>query len=134
LTPFGTLHHVGIVVADMEPASTNLEALLEGRVVDEGHDEPLGARWRWIVSPGNPVVELVTATGDGPIADYLAKRGEGLHHLSFLPASLDAALEHTHRCGLGVIGENRDHSGYEEFFVTPALTGRALLHAFRPLP
>jgi methylmalonyl-CoA/ethylmalonyl-CoA epimerase len=132
LSQFGRLHHVGIVVRELETASTNIQALVEGWVSDGGHDEPLGARWLWIESPGNPIIEVVTAVGDGPIADYLARHGEGLHHLSFATESLDAALDHVRRCGFSVIGEDRDHSGYEEFFVPPALTGRALFHSFRP--
>jgi methylmalonyl-CoA/ethylmalonyl-CoA epimerase len=131
--PFGRLHHIGIVVKELEPTRSTIRELLQGCVVDEGEDQPLGARWLWIESPGNPIIELVTASGDGPIADYLARHGEGLHHVSFQTGSLDESLAHVHRCGFGVVGENRDHSGYEEFFVAPAVTGRALFHSFRPL-
>lgn len=131
--PFGPLHHIGIVVKQLEPARSAIRELLQGRVVDEGEDQPLGAQWLWIESPGNPIIELVTASGQGPIAEYLERHGEGLHHLSFQTVSLDESLAHVHRCGFGVVGESRDHSGYEEFFVSPALTGRALFHSFRPL-
>lgn len=127
---FGSLHHIGIVVHDLDATSGNIEALLQGRIIDEGFDEPLGARWRWVAAPGSPIIELVTATGEGPIADYLSRRGPGLHHLSFWPASLDASLSHVRRCGFGILGENRDHSGHEEFFVRPEWTGSALFHSF----
>ena len=133
MSTFGRLHHVGIAVNELEPACRNVAALLEGRVIKQGADESFGARWLWIGSPGNPVIELLAPIGDGPIADWLLRRGQGLHHLSFVPDSLDESLAHVHRCGLGVIGENRSHAGYEEFFIAPALTGRALFHSFREL-
>ncbi len=131
--PFGALHHVGIIVEDLDAVCDRLTTLLNGHVADEGVDDPLGARWLWIESVGSPIVELVAPIGNGPIAEYFARRGEGLHHLSFLSASLEDSLAHVHRCGLGAIGENRNHSGYEEFFVDPSATGRALFHCFRAL-
>jgi methylmalonyl-CoA/ethylmalonyl-CoA epimerase len=131
--PFGPLHHIGIVVEDFAMACRNIAGLVGGRVIDQGEDGPLAARWIWIASPGSPIIELVTPTGDGPIAAYLARNGAGLHHLSYLATSLDASIEHARGCGLGIVGENRDHSGYEEFFVDPAATSGALFHSFRAL-
>lgn len=130
---FGPLHHVGIVVESFTPARENICKLLGGTVVDEGGDEELQSDWLWIESPGNPVIELLTATGPGPIADYLDRRGPGIHHLSHRPESLDGSLRHVRGCGLPAIGENRDHAGYEEFFVHPSATGGALFHSFREL-
>ena len=133
-SPFGTLHHVGLVVPELQPTVDNLCALLRGRVVDEGQDEPLAAAWTWIESEANPIMEVVAPIdAGGPIATYLARHGPGLHHVSFRPERLDDALAHVRDCGFGVIGEDRSHSGFEEFFVAPAATGHALLHAFREL-
>jgi methylmalonyl-CoA/ethylmalonyl-CoA epimerase len=120
-------------VREFEPARANITALLHGSVTSEGFDEKLAAQWIWIESPGNPIIELVAPTDDGPVASWIEKRGEGLHHLSFMPDSLDASLGHARDCGLHVIGEDRAHSGYEEFMVTPADTGNALFHSFRAL-
>jgi methylmalonyl-CoA/ethylmalonyl-CoA epimerase len=131
--PFGALHHIGILVEDLDAASTNIQALLDGELVEGGVDEQLSARWQFIAVAGSPLIEVLTPAGDGPIADYFSKHGPGVHHLSFEPASLDASLEHTRRCGLDIVGENRDHSGHEEFFVQPKLTGGALFHSFRAL-
>lgn len=133
LSPFGALHHVGIAVHDLDASAENIRALLNGRTIDEGVDALLGARWLWIEAAGSPIIEVVTSTGEGPIADYLSRHGPGLHHLSFQPASFDASLEHTKECGFSIVGENRDHTGYEEFFVSPELTGGALFHSFRRL-
>jgi methylmalonyl-CoA/ethylmalonyl-CoA epimerase len=130
--PFGALHHIGIAVQSFEPALENICALLGGTVIDRGEDDILAAAWLFIEAPGTVPIELVTPTGDdGPIARYLTKRGEGIHHVSFLADSLDASHDHVTGCGLQIIGENRRHGGAEELFVHPRLTGGALLHSFR---
>lgn len=132
-SPLGSLHHIGIVVREFDAAVANLGTLLVGRVIDEGEDGPLGARWAQLEVPGSPIVEVLTASGEGPIADYLERHGTGVHHLSFRPASFDASLGHARACGFGILGENHDHGGAEEFFVDPKLTGGALFHVFREL-
>jgi hypothetical protein len=133
-SPFGALHHVGIVVPELNPSVANLCALLQGDVVERGRDDALGADWVWIESAASPIIEVVAPAGSGgPIAAHLERRGPGLHHVSFRATDLDDAMAHVRRCGFGVVGEDRAHSGYEEFFVHPDATGRALFHAFREL-
>jgi methylmalonyl-CoA/ethylmalonyl-CoA epimerase len=131
---FGRLHHVGVATPHLGVAAANLCQLLSGRITEEASDEDLAASMVWIESAGNPIIELVAPHRDaGPIAEFLARRGPGLHHLSFEPASLDRAIEHARCCDLPVIGENRSHGGFEEFFVHPGATAGALFHAFRAL-
>lgn len=108
--------------------------LLSGEVTRTGHDEELAADFVWIESADCPMIEVLVPTGHGgPIEKHLEKKGPGLHHLSFEAESLDAALRHASACGCQMIGENREHSGYEEFLVDPKATGGALLHVFREL-
>ena len=131
--PFGPLHHIGIVARDLDAVVANIGKLLEGQILDQGEDGPLGASWVLIEVPGSPIIEVVTSTGPGPIADYLKRHGTGLHHLSFQPASFEDSLGHAQTCGFGILGENRDHAGVEEFFIDPNATGGALFHSFSEL-
>lgn len=131
---FGALHHIGIAVPNRDETVGRICALLGGTAVDSGYDNDLAVLWTWIASGGNPIVEIVAPDGSrGPVARYLEQRGPGLHHVSFRPVSLDDALDHVRACSLHVIGENRSHAGYEEFFVSPEETGGALFHSFREL-
>jgi methylmalonyl-CoA/ethylmalonyl-CoA epimerase len=131
---FGALHHIGIVVRSTDAASENVCALLGGEVVAHGRDEELSVSWVWIASKDNPIFEVLAPSANrGPIARHLETHGPGLHHVSFQPTTLDGALAHVRRCCLEVIGENRSHGGYEEFFVDPKATGGALFHSFREL-
>src|SRR5512138_1604201 len=55
---------------------------------------------------GESEVELLESTApDGPVAKYLEKRGEGIHHVAFRVEDLDAALEELKDRGVRLIDE-----------------------------
>jgi methylmalonyl-CoA/ethylmalonyl-CoA epimerase len=55
---------------------------------------------------GESEVELLEpANPDSPIAKYLEKRGEGIHHVAFRVENLDAALEELKAKGVRLIDE-----------------------------
>jgi len=60
-------------------------------VADDVADEA-GARLAY-VDAGNTMIQLVSPTGPGPIADALAEQGEGLHHVCFKVEEMYAAIE-----------------------------------------
>lgn len=130
--PFGALHHIGIAVSDLQPVADRLVALLAGEIVDRGEDAELAASWLWIAAPGSPIIELIAPKSDeGAIARFLRNRSQGLHHVSFSPVNSDAAKAHTRSCGLEIFGESAHHDQYAELFVSPALSGGALLRGIR---
>jgi len=55
---------------------------------------------------GESEIELLeSSASDGPIAKYLEKRGEGIHHVAFRVENLDAALEELKAKGVRLIDE-----------------------------
>jgi methylmalonyl-CoA/ethylmalonyl-CoA epimerase len=55
---------------------------------------------------GESEVELLESTAsDGPIAKYLEKKGEGIQHVAFRVASLEAALQELKEKGIRLIDE-----------------------------
>lgn len=90
------IDHVAVAVADADAASTYYCKQL-GLTLD--HDERLpaiGVRLMYL-RPGTDgsaaaTVQLVQPIGDGPVADFLAERGEGLHHVCFAVPDIDDAL------------------------------------------
>lgn len=94
------IDHVGIVVANADVGATSLN---ESLGLEVEHDESLpdiGVRLVYLActtprnSLGGPssTIQLVQPIGPGPVADHLAKYGEGLHHVCFSVAVLEAAL------------------------------------------
>jgi len=86
------LDHVGLAVRSVEASAKTFAAFSGARVV---HREEL-PRERVRVAfldAGGVLLELLEPTAeDGPLARFLAARGEGLHHLAFEVPDLARAL------------------------------------------
>ena len=87
------IHHIGIAVADLESAAERW-ALLIGAVVDHGQDsEALGTRALALRTPEGPMMELVAPfSEDTPVGRFIAKRGEGMHHVAYEVADIAAEV------------------------------------------
>lgn len=79
---------------------------------------------------GRPRIELLEATaGDSPIARFLAKRGEGLHHIAMKVPDLDAAVERLKAAGSRLVTEQvqTGAEGYRYVFIHPKSAHGVLL-------
>jgi methylmalonyl-CoA/ethylmalonyl-CoA epimerase len=97
------IDHVGIAVRDLEAAveeyraAFGLEPAHRERVEDQGVDEVLFA-------VGTSYIQLLAATGpDTPVGRFLARRGEGIHHLGYRVDDLDAALAALKAAGVPLV-------------------------------
>ena len=96
------LHHVGIVVADLDVAVGRYRSLGFGEPETFAVPEQKVRAAVFTAGPG--YVELIQPTDpDGPIARYLAKRGEGMHHLALRIADLPATLTRLADAGVWLI-------------------------------
>ncbi len=85
------LHHVAVVVTDLAAAVERYRAL--GFRPGHAHIIPEQAIEAVVISAGPGFVELISPLdSDGPISRFLAKRGEGIHHVAYRVDDLDAAL------------------------------------------
>ena len=86
------LDHVGIAVERLGPALARWRPVTGGA---EGAPEEVpgqGVRVAFL-STGAVDVELLEPLGpESPVGRFLARRGEGVHHLAFRVPSVDAAL------------------------------------------
>ena len=75
-------------------------------------------------------IELLEPTGEASaIAAHIAKRGEGLHHLTFEVDDLDEMLERMGRHGVRIVGDGArvGAGGHRVVFVHPKSTGGVLV-------
>ncbi|HLM69941.1 MAG TPA: methylmalonyl-CoA epimerase [Thermoplasmata archaeon] len=86
------LDHVGIAVARLSDAIARWEPVLGPP--EAPPEEVPGSLVRVVFLPvGDTALELVEPVGPtSPVAKFLSKRGEGIHHIAFRVPSVDAAL------------------------------------------
>jgi methylmalonyl-CoA/ethylmalonyl-CoA epimerase len=99
------IDHVAIAVHDLEAAASwyfeVFGAIVEHREVVEsdGVEEAL-------IRVADSYIQLLTPTrDDSPVAKFLAKRGEGLHHVAYRVVDCAHALEALKRSGARLIDE-----------------------------
>ena len=78
---------------------------------------------------GGPRIELLEPTEEDPvIGRFLAKRGEGLHHIAFRVPDLAASVAALKQNGARVLNEpQRGAGGHLYVFVHPSSTGGVLI-------
>lgn len=86
------LDHVGIAVSDLEAAIAFYASSFGARVVHRERIEQDGVE-EALIALGESYVQLLTPTRpDSPVARFLERRGEGLHHVGYRVADCAAAL------------------------------------------
>ena len=123
------VHHIGLAVEDLDRALEFFSGILglevEKTVVVEEQDMRaawlrLGDLWLELMEPLSP---------EGPVGRFLAKRGEGVHHVAVLVDDIRAACEELQRAGVRLVYEEprRGHDGALYNFIHPKAAHGVLL-------
>jgi len=97
------LAHVGVAVRSLDEAAALWTRSLGFELVSTETLESMRLRIAFLRA-GSAEIELLEPTSpDSPIGRFLEKRGEGIHHLSFFVADLEAALARAAAEGLDLI-------------------------------
>ncbi len=100
------IHHVGVAVRDLEEARSRYERLFGARVEARERVEEQGVEAVALLLGEAGRVELLAPLAeDTPVGRFLARRGEGMHHLAFAVADLPAELEGLRAAGATLIDE-----------------------------
>lgn len=99
-----TLHHVALVVADLDLAVDQYQGL--GFISPDRFEVPEQQVRVVTFRAGSGYVELIQPTDpDGPIARFLAKRGQGMHHVAYQVPDIERALAAVAAAGARLIDE-----------------------------
>jgi methylmalonyl-CoA epimerase len=123
-----TIDHLGIAVKSLAAAKNIYEKL--GMSIS--HEETVEAEQvRLVMVPvGDSRLELLEPTSENStIARFIAKRGEGLHHVCLRVPDLPAAVEKLKLDGVRLVSEEIKvgAGGHRYVFVHPQSTGGVLL-------
>ncbi len=127
------LAHVGIAVRSLAPAIDRWTRALGFRHEGTETLESMGLKLAFLRS-GDAVIELLEPTRpDAPVARFLEKRGEGIHHLSFFVDDMGAALAQAEAAGLTLIDRapRPGSHGTEIAFLHPRDLGGVLVEFCR---
>jgi methylmalonyl-CoA/ethylmalonyl-CoA epimerase len=97
------IDHIGIAVASLEKSVPLFEKLLQSSCykIEEVETEKVKTAF---FSTGNTKVELLESTDpDGVIAGFIAKKGEGMHHIAFEVPDIRQEMERLAKEGFQIL-------------------------------
>ena len=99
------IEHIGIAVKDLETANALFEKLLGAPSYKEEEVPSEGVRTSFFRAGPNKVELLQATAADSPIAGFIDKRGEGVHHIAFEVEDIKAEVQRLKDEGFRVLNE-----------------------------
>lgn len=97
------IEHLGIAVKNIKEATKTYEALLGKTAYKSEEVDSEGVKTVFFKT-GESKIELLGATRvDSPIAKYIEKRGEGIHHIAFGVEDIEAEIDRLEKEGFQLI-------------------------------
>jgi methylmalonyl-CoA/ethylmalonyl-CoA epimerase len=123
------IEHIGIAVANLRDAIAFYEKTfnLQCYKIEEVPDQKVRTAFFMI---GDTKIELLESTDpEGPIAKFVEKRGEGIHHIAFAVANVDEALHQAEKGGVRLIDSHsrKGADNLEIGFLHPESTSGVLI-------
>ena len=123
------IEHVGIAVKDLNSTSETFGDLLglDLRRREKVADQQVITD---IYHAGKDKLEFLKATSpDSPIAKFLEKRAEGMHHIALIVDNIQSALDYLNEHDVQLIDNDprKGAEGYKIAFIHPKSTGGVLV-------
>lgn len=99
------IEHIGIAVKDLERSNTLFKKLLGTAHYKVEEVESEGVRTSFFKSGPNKIELLEAIATDSPIAKFLDKKGEGVHHIAFAVNDIVSEIERLKKEGFTVLNE-----------------------------
>src|SRR5580704_3370617 len=123
-----SIDHIGVAVKSLATAKVIYEKLGLNLAPEETVE---AEQVRVVMVPlGESRIELLEPTSENStVARFIAKRGEGLHHVSLRVPDLEAAVERLKKEGVRLVSDEIriGAGGHRYVFVHPSSTGGVLL-------
>ena len=123
------IEHLGIAVKDIETANKLYSLLLNTHPYKQEAVESEGVITAFF-KMGESKIELLAATNsESPIAKFIEKRGEGIHHIAFEVTDIDAEINRLQAEGFELINKTSKPGADNKLiaFLHPKSTGGVLV-------
>lgn len=123
------VEHIGIAVNDLEKACATYEKLLGTTCYQTELVESEGVNTAFFKIGENKVELLSSTTEDSAIAKFLAKKGEGIHHIAFDVTDIYVEMERLKGEGFILLNETPKKGADNKLicFVHPKATNGVLI-------
>ena len=127
--PPSHIEHIGIAVVNLETSIRFYEDKLglQCYAIEEVSDQQVRTAFFRV---GETKIELLESTSpDGPIAKFIEKRGEGIHHIAFAVDHVQTAIDNATQKELKLIDQEprKGAEGLDIAFLHPKSTGGVLI-------
>lgn len=102
---FTNLEHLGLAVLDLEAATTLYTALLGTGPYKREHVASEAVDTVFFRAGGSKIELLAGTAPDSAITKYLAKKGEGMHHVAFAVDDIRAEMVRLRALGFTLLSE-----------------------------
>ena len=128
------IEHLGIAVNNLEESIGYYENLLGTKCynIEEIKDQKVRTAFFRV---GETKIELLESTDpDGPVGKFLAKKGEGIHHIAFAVEDATGALTEAEASGISLIDKvaRKGAEGLNIGFLHPRSTHGVLIEFCSP--
>lgn len=123
------IEHIGIAVKDLNLSIPLYEKLLNTSCYKQEMVESQQVLTAFFATGINKIELLQSTTADGVIAKYIAKKGEGMHHIAFAVEDIKAEMERLKNEGFVLLNETPQEGADNKLvcFLHPANTNGVLI-------
>lgn len=125
----GKIEHVGIAVKNLEQ-SEHLYTLISGNAPYKREEvESEGVITSFFNCHPNKIELLAATKPDSPIAKFIEKRGEGIHHIAFAVDDIELEIKRLKDSGIDFVSETPKKGADKKLicFLHPKSTGGVLI-------
>ncbi len=99
------IEHIGIAVKDLQASNELFEKLFGAPAYKEESVESEGVKTSFFMNGPNKIELLEATNPDSPIAKFIEKKGEGIHHIAFDVEDIEAEMKRLANEGFVILNE-----------------------------
>ena len=100
------IEHIGIAVKDLDRAEQTYAMMFGAQPYKREAVESEGVITSFLRNGPNKIELLQATNDDSPIAKFIQKKGEGIHHVAFLVMDIYAEMERMKNDGFRILNES----------------------------
>ncbi len=130
------IEHIGIAVNSLEVSNPLFEKLLGQPPYKQEEVASEGVKTSFFRNGPNKIELLEATNADSPIAKFLEKKGEGIHHIAFDVENIVAEIERLQKEGFLVLNETPKKGADNKLvaFLHPKGTNGVLIELCQEIP